>query len=572
MQFGKYQLIEKIGEGGLSEVYFAQNNAPETYSRELVIKQVHRRLTQDEEFVEQFALAAEQGTFLNHHNIAQTYDSGFLDDTWFVAQEYIDGISLEDILARHEQRLKAIPIEITLEIILQICEALTYAYWARDDRGRQLHLVHRNLKPSNIMVNRHGVVKVLDFGLINAGQNMAAGQGSLLLRMAAYMSPEQAKGEEVDNRSDIYSLGVIFYEMLTLKPLFCMDNPLQTLRMVQEGRCEEQLDELSKHPLGQGLLPLLRSMLGASPWDRPTEAKQLIPHLRGILGRLHQQIYLPNWVQEEISTLSKRRAIPVPSDNTAEAAEQGGGTPPPPTHPSPSSADADEPAPPPSQPSTPPGNMAGSFSGASLEEGLRKAKDTFTRLFDGAFKDINRVWIAAGFGVLMTLFLILVAVFALSGRPEAGADPAVIHLKVTSTPTGAHVTLVGTSIVRTTPTEFEVPAAAKKVELIAQLPDYETERATVYLAPGIPNEHHFVLEEVDAGLATLEVHVFPTNAVLFVDGERIEGEETFLFEVKSGVRHVLRAEAPGYMPAEETILMEPQGFRQIRLVLDLDMR
>ncbi len=574
MQFGKYNLIEKIGEGGLGEVFFAQSTAQVSFARELVIKRVHHRLAQDEEFMKRFVLAAEQGACLNHHNIVQTYESGVADGQHYVAQEFIDGLTLEAILDRHERQLLAIPFEITIEIILQVCEALTYAYWARDDRGRQLHMVHCNLKPSNIMINRHGVVKVCDFGLINAGHHMGAGQGSLMLRMAAYMSPEQAKGEDIDNRSDIFSLGAIFYEMLTLKPLFVMDNPLQTLRMVQEGRCEEQLQELAEHPVGKGLLPLLKSMLGASPWDRPTEAKQLIPHLRGVLSRLSQQAYLPNWIQEEMEALpTARSTIPVVGDAIpgSQGAEQ---TPPPPPG-------AGKPA---TSAAAPQGAPAPSVAGAGDTQRLAVAGtttgaqgspfDALAARLNDLLRTIDRKHIIVGAVALGVIFFGSVAMVALRGSggetvvKEAG--PTMTLLRVTSNPPGALVYVPGEMNPRRTPFEIPVPLAAGYTNLRATLDGYEPANARVLLRPNVVNQYNFVLVSAEQEMGTLELSVYPPEARVYLNDQLLEGVEgAYRRQLMADKPYVIKVEREGYATKEQVIRVPADSTKRVEIALDL---
>ncbi len=578
MQFGKYNLIEKIGEGGLGEVFFAQSAAQVSFARELVIKRVHHRLAQDQEFMKRFVLAAEQGACLNHHNIVQTYESGIEDGQHYVAQEFIDGLTLEAILDRHERQLLAIPFEITIEIILQVCEALTYAYWARDDRGRQLHMVHCNLKPSNVMINRHGVVKVCDFGLINAGHHMGAGQGSLMLRMAAYMSPEQAKGEDIDNRSDIFSLGAIFYEMLTLKPLFVMDNPLQTLRMVQEGRCEEQLQELAEHPVGKGLLPLLKSMLGASPWDRPTEAKQLIPHLRGVLSRLSQQAYLPNWIQEEMEALPTARAtIPVVGDGA----------------PAPEAAEAKAPPPAPGAASTGGswtsggqgrGGAGSGMAGASATQRLPVASgagssqasplDALAASLNRLLQSVERKYIIIGAAALGVVFFGSIALMAVRGTGDTGDSkedgPTMTILRVTSNPPGAQVYVPGEMTPRRTPFEIPVPLASGYTNLRATLEGYEPANARVLLRPNVINQYNFVLMSAEQEMGTLELAVYPPDSRVYLNDQLLEGVEgAYRRQLLADKPYVVKVEREGYAAKEQVIKVSADSTRRVEIGLDL---
>ena len=211
---GRYAVIERIGVGGMAEVYRARD---ELLGREVAVKVLSERLSTDRSFVERFRREAQAAANLNHPNIVSLYDYGTDGSTNFIVMEYIDGLSLADTI-RDEAPL--LP-ERAAEIASDVAKAL--------ERAHNAGLVHRDIKPNNIMMTSTGQTKVTDFGIVRAlggdtEQQMT--QTGMVIGTAAYLSPEQAQGSAVDARSDVYSLGCVLYEMLTGAPPFTGDTPL----------------------------------------------------------------------------------------------------------------------------------------------------------------------------------------------------------------------------------------------------------------------------------------------------------------------------------------------------------
>ncbi|HYP23044.1 MAG TPA: Stk1 family PASTA domain-containing Ser/Thr kinase [Actinomycetota bacterium] len=212
---GRYAVLEPVGSGGMAEVYRARD---ELLGRDVAVKVLSARLSSDKSFVERFRREAQSAANLNHPNVVSLYDYGADDGAYYIVMEYIEGKSLGDIVAESGALLP----ERAAEIASDVAAAL--------ERAHSSGLVHRDIKPTNIMVTNTGQTKVTDFGIARAlGQSTEQTQMTqtgMVIGTAAYLSPEQAQGNPVDARSDVYSLGCVLYEMLTGRPPFAGDAPL----------------------------------------------------------------------------------------------------------------------------------------------------------------------------------------------------------------------------------------------------------------------------------------------------------------------------------------------------------
>jgi serine/threonine-protein kinase len=208
---GRYQVVRKLGAGGMANVYLAED---QELGRRVAIKILNDRHAGDEQFVERFRREAKNAAALSHPNIVSIYDRGEAEGTYYIAMEYLDGRSLKELIV---QRGPA-PVTVSVEYARQILSALRFAH--------RHGIVHRDIKPHNVLVDADGRVKVTDFGIARAGASQMTEAGSIV-GTAQYLSPEQARGTDVDQRSDLYSLGIVLYELLTGSLPFNGDTPVE---------------------------------------------------------------------------------------------------------------------------------------------------------------------------------------------------------------------------------------------------------------------------------------------------------------------------------------------------------
>jgi serine/threonine protein kinase len=236
-RFGQYILLEKVATGGMAELFKAKKIGIEGFERVLAIKRILPHLSSDEEFIDMFIAEAKLVARLTHKNIAQVYDFGKIDQNYFIAMEYIRGKDLKGILKRCEVQNIKLPVALAVFIAKEVASALSYAHRQKDSMGKNFNIIHRDVSPQNILVSYEGDVKVVDFGIAKAGTHSKTTTGVLKGKLS-YMSPEQAWGKPIDHRSDIFSLGIVLYEMLTGERLFKGDTEINTLERVRAAKVE----------------------------------------------------------------------------------------------------------------------------------------------------------------------------------------------------------------------------------------------------------------------------------------------------------------------------------------------
>jgi serine/threonine protein kinase/predicted ATPase len=232
--YGKYQLLEQIASGGMAEVYKAKSHGVEGFEKLVVIKRILPELSRNERFVEMFIDEAKISVTLNHANVVQVFDLGRSEGSYFIAMEYVHGVDLACILREFRQRGQVFSVALAIYLVSEVAKGLDYAHRRKDQNMEPLSIVHRDLSPHNIMVSFEGEVKITDFGIARAKGAVGLGAEAVEGKLP-YMSPEQARGEAVDHRADIYSLGVVLYETLTGEPPWRQGTDQEVLEQVSAG-------------------------------------------------------------------------------------------------------------------------------------------------------------------------------------------------------------------------------------------------------------------------------------------------------------------------------------------------
>jgi serine/threonine protein kinase len=231
--FGKYYLLDRISVGGMAEVFKAKAFGVEGFERLIAVKRILPSIAEDEEFITMFIDEAKIAVQLQHANIAQIFDLGKVGDSYFIALEYVPGKDLRSIFDKLRKSSQAIPIPMAGYVTMKVCEGLDYAHNKKDAAGRDLNLVHRDVSPQNVLISYDGEVKIIDFGIAKAAGKAGKTQAGILKGKFGYMSPEQVRGLPLDRRSDIFSVGICLWEMVTGERLFVGESDFSTLEKVR---------------------------------------------------------------------------------------------------------------------------------------------------------------------------------------------------------------------------------------------------------------------------------------------------------------------------------------------------
>jgi serine/threonine protein kinase len=231
--FGQYHLLDRINIGGMAEVYKAKVFGQDGGDRLVAIKRILPNIAEDNEFVTMFIDEAKIAVHLTHPNIAQIFDLGQINGSYFIALEYVSGKDLRSIFDRARKTGGTIPLSLACYVIGKLCDGLDYAHRRKDAANRDLNIVHRDISPQNCLISYDGDVKLIDFGIAKAANKASKTQAGILKGKFGYMSPEQVRGVPLDRRSDIFAAGVCLYEVITGERLFVADSDFSTLEKVR---------------------------------------------------------------------------------------------------------------------------------------------------------------------------------------------------------------------------------------------------------------------------------------------------------------------------------------------------
>ncbi len=287
--FGKYYLSDKLGTGGMAEIYKAKTFGSDGFEKTVVIKKILPHWANDPEFIRMLVDEAKLAVILDHPNIVDVMDLGSVDNTYYIAMAFVDGFDLKTLMNRVEEKGQKIPIDVACYIIIQTAAGLEYAHRKIAEDGKPLHIIHRDVSPHNILLSYNGDVKISDFGIAKAASKGSFTATGMLKGKFSYMSPEQTRGENLNHQSDIFALGVVLYEMLTGKKCFDGDTALAILEKIRHCNLKpEDLPENIPDPLRR----ILAKAMAGSLNDRYNSAEAFQVDLAQFLSQQHPG-YLP---------------------------------------------------------------------------------------------------------------------------------------------------------------------------------------------------------------------------------------------------------------------------------------
>ena len=221
----------------MAEVFKGVAESLQGFRKTVAIKRILPALTKNTKFVTMFLDEARLSLFLQHANIVQVFDIGHADDTYFIVMEFVDGVDLKAIMEWRRRIGRRLTIGQTIYLIMEVCKGLAYAHdLVHPETGERLSIVHRDVSPANVLISRNGEVKLADFGLAKAASQLESTDPGVVKGKMSYLSPEAARGENVDHRADIFAVGILLYEALTSKRLFYGESDYQTVEMVRNAK------------------------------------------------------------------------------------------------------------------------------------------------------------------------------------------------------------------------------------------------------------------------------------------------------------------------------------------------
>ncbi|MFL5348636.1 MAG: serine/threonine protein kinase [Hyalangium sp.] len=284
-RFGPYTLARRIGAGGMGEVYLAREESPR---RACVVKKVLPRLMENKQFIGRFRDEARVVVHLQHANIARVYAMGEVEGQLYLAMEYVQGKTLSRLAYRMRQRVQLMPPGVILQLGIRLCEGLAYAHDAKDGSGQPLHLVHRDLSPANICISYDGELKIIDFGASQSTLKEQQTAPRVVIGNLTYMSPEQARKKFVDRRADVYSAGVVLWELFAWQALPQKGEPLERWRKAAYPKWEPA--SRFREGVPKSVDAVLMRALSTEPDERYPDASVLGAELARIKAKLAPEV------------------------------------------------------------------------------------------------------------------------------------------------------------------------------------------------------------------------------------------------------------------------------------------
>jgi len=561
MRFGKYTLIRKLATGGMAELFLAIQKSVAGFEKLLVIKRILPSMNQDKAFIEMLLHEARIAATLSHPNIVQIFDVGQADGQYFIAMEHVHGEDLRSIVRQMKKKgVLEFPLEHALAIVLGMCAGLAYAHDKRDLDGTHLGIVHRDISPQNIVVTFTGDVKIVDFGIAKSDTRVGEQTKSGKLKgKVPYMSPEQARGEPLDARSDLFAAGTMLFELTTGKRLFKGQSEYETLKLICEREYPRPSDIRPDYP--PDLEAIVMRALAKDANDRYQSAREMQADLEAFV-REHQiavsSLALNQFMQSLFEEkLAMQKEALLQGKHLADIIEL--------QHAHTSNPD-----------------VSGGFDVDA--SGQRVASTLSTPAAARTVTDVSarRVRRTSGAMIGGVIAGVLVIAGALGGagyvlakkkneaesRPAATAAPAIAKgsLSVTSDPAGASIWINGDLRPEVTPATIKELPTGVPLDVKLTMDGFENAKQKVTLEEGKPSD---VKMELKKGSVVVDVKLTPAGVAhpaFAIDGKPVTGPR--IDGVTSGVSHKLTVNAPGYAEASLTFSGAPLETTHLEITLE----
>jgi serine/threonine protein kinase len=306
----RYRVVRRIAAGGMAEVYQGESAGIEGFRKKVAIKKVLPKLSQNREFIHMFLDEARLCAYLSHSKCVQVFDIGQAAGSHFIVMEFVDGADLQGVMEYLQREQRAMPVELACLIAMHVCEGLAYAHDACDHEGQPLGIVHRDISPHNVLMTRHGEVKLVDFGLAKASSHLTAEEEDIVKGKFGYLAPEVTLGQGADRRVDIFAAGILFWEMLAGRRLFKGDTDLETFKQVQAAVVPDMRQ--IRADVGDDIAYVLSKALVRDRAQRYQQAGEFAKDLSIVLDRLNKPVTyqdIAKLVTETASDRAKKRTF-----------------------------------------------------------------------------------------------------------------------------------------------------------------------------------------------------------------------------------------------------------------------
>lgn len=616
-RFGDYILIKKIGAGGMAEIFLAFKRGPGQYEKLVALKMIVAGHTDNEHFQKMFQTEAEVAARFNHPHVVQLYDIVQIEGIDAMVLEFMPGHTLEDLMEATEKKGVQLPMELAIWLTMESCEGLHYVHTITDWDGTNLDVVHRDISPQNIQITYNGLAKVFDFGIATSTLDEDKADGAMAGKYA-YMSPEQCRGERVDMRSDVFSIGVVLWELTTGQRLFHRDNQILTINAIMEEPVKKPSEVHPNYP--RFLERVVMKAIHKDKTQRYANCQELRADLQKFLkvnamkpNRLQVVSLIEKLFQKEKASfealIRNARALPpMPS----EPSFKGHPSAPPEMPASPTMAisaiHTGEPTiPVPVPVLTPPRvkvpqNAVRTPNHAirpplpplpDRERDRREAEAALDRLttpppLDSPPTPLPMVppmapqkkggktlaYLVGAAGLLMMLGSAGIAGYVLLG--DGGEGPSMEatagSLSLKTNPDGARIFLDGRLLSVTTPTTIPGLAFDKPVIITLEKDNHKPIQKEITLTAQRPvQDLALTLEnrkEKATGVAQVELQITPPDVTVYLDNEEVStSSPALLEEITAGVDHSIRISRDGYEDELLSIKLDPGETREFEVEL-----